>query len=89
MTSPTRRKRGAWMNQASNPVLEFLREYDIGVPIGTLDNNLQSSRPTIAKALEELEDRGFVARDENYSSHYRITDRGRQYLAGDLNADDY
>jgi CTP-dependent riboflavin kinase len=77
------------MNQATDPVLEFLEEYDIGVPIGTIDNNLQSSRPTIAKALEELEDRSFVARDENYSSHYRITDRGRQYLAGDLDADDY
>jgi len=84
-----RRKRGKWMNKASDPVLEFLQEYNIGVPIGTIDNNLQSSRPTIAKALEELEGRGFVARDESYSSHYRITDRGRQYLAGDLDADDY
>jgi Mn-dependent DtxR family transcriptional regulator len=77
------------MNQASDPVLEFLREYDIGVPIGTLDNNLQSSRPTIAKALEDLEDRGFVKRDPNYSSHYRITDRGRKYLKGNIDANNY
>ena len=77
------------MNKASDPVLEFLQEHDIGITIGILDNNLDASKRTIGDALDELEDRGFVARDESYSSHYRITDRGRQYLAGELNANDY
>ena len=84
-----RRKRGPWMNKATDPALELLREHDIGVPIGTIDNNVDAAYQTIKDALDELEDRGFVARDENYSSHYRITDRGRQYLAGDLDADNY
>ena len=74
------------MNKASDPVLEFLNEHDIGVPIGTLDNNINAARQTIDDALSELEDRGFVKRDENYSSHYRITDRGRKYLDGQIDA---
>ncbi|WP_337653184.1 helix-turn-helix domain-containing protein [Halomontanus rarus] len=74
------------MNSAVDDVLEFLAEYDIGLPIGVLDNNLERSHSTIGRALGELEDRGYVARDENYNSHYRITARGREYLRGERDA---
>lgn len=77
------------MNTASDPVLEFLEEHDIGITIGILDNNLESSKRTIGDALDELEEHGFVKRDENYQSHYRITDRGRKYLEGEIDANDY
>ena len=83
-----RRQRGQWMNSATDPVLEFLEDHEIAVPIGVLDNELSPSYQTINDALEELEKRGFVRRDENYSSHFRIADRGRAYLAGELKADD-
>lgn len=82
----TRRKRGSWMNTATDPVLEFLHEHDIAVPIGVLDNELEPGYRTIKRALEELEDHKFVERDKDYTSHFRITNKGRQYLAGDLDA---
>ena len=82
-----RRKRGQWMNSATDPVLEFLDDHEIAVPIGVLDNELSPSYQTINDALEELEKRQFVRRDENYSSHFRIAERGRAYLAGELDAD--
>lgn len=82
-----RRIRGRWMNTASDPVLEFLDEHDIAVPIGVLDNELGPSYRTIKRALEELEDRGYIERDDNYSSHFRITEKGREYLRGERDAD--
>ncbi|WP_135823047.1 helix-turn-helix domain-containing protein [Halostella litorea] len=77
------------MNKASDPVLEFLHEHEIGVPIGVLNNELNEGRGTIADALDEMLDRGFVKKDEDYSSYYRITERGRKYLDGEIDADDY
>jgi DNA-binding PadR family transcriptional regulator len=74
------------MNSATDPVLEFLDEYDIAVPIGVLDNELSPGYRTIKRALEELEDRSYVKRDENYSSHFRITEKGREYLNGERDA---
>ncbi|WP_256394233.1 hypothetical protein [Natronoarchaeum rubrum] len=74
------------MNSATDPVLEFLNEYEIAVPIGVLDNELSPGYRTIKRALEELEDREYVARDENYSSYFEITDRGQAYLQGDRDA---
>lgn len=84
----TRRKRGQWMNTAIDPVLEFLDDHDVAVPIGVLDNELDPGYRTIKRGLEELEAHGFVTRDDDYTSYYRITERGRQYLAGELDASD-
>ena len=83
-----RQKRGPWMNVATDPVLEFLDDHDIAVPIAVLDNELEPGYRTIKRALEDLEDREFVKRDENYTSYFHITDKGRQYLAGDLDANE-
>ncbi|WP_134671703.1 ArsR family transcriptional regulator [Halorussus marinus] len=74
------------MNTATDPVLEFLEDHDIAVPIGVLDNELGPGYRTIKRALEDLENYGLVKRDENYSTHFRITEQGREYLAGDLDA---
>jgi len=81
-----RRKRGPWMNSATDPVLEFLDEYGIAVPIGVLDNELSPGYRTIKRALEELEERKYVIRNDEYSSYFEITDRGRAYLQGDRDA---
>jgi len=81
-----RRKRGPWMNSGTDPVLEFLDEHDIAVPIGVLENELDPSYQTINRALEDLEERDYVKRDESYSSHFRITEKGREYLRGNRDA---
>jgi DNA-binding PadR family transcriptional regulator len=74
------------MNSGTDPVLEFLDEHDIAVPIGVLENELDPSYQTINRALEDLEERDYVKRDESYSSHFRITEKGREYLRGDRDA---
>lgn len=79
------------MNSASDPVLELLREYEDEFPIpkSIMDKVLDQSRRTIVRAVDDLEDRGFIERDEDYKSHYWITDRGRKYLDGEIDANDY
>ena len=81
-----RRLRGRWMNKACDPVLEFLADHDIAVPIGVLDNELEPSYPTIDRATTKLEERGFIEKDDQYESFWRITDRGKGYLDGDVDA---
>ena len=75
-------------SSASTVTTQVLDEHDIAVPIGVLDNELDPGYRTIKRALEDLEDYGFVKRDEDYTSHFRITEKGRKYLAGDLDASD-
>ena len=82
-----RRKRGQWMNKAADPVLEFLDEHNISVPIGVLDNELPPSYMTINRALTDLENHGLIERDPDYESYRRITDLGRAYLDGEVDAD--
>ena len=74
------------MNIAADPILEFLDEHDIAVPKGVLDNELDVSPSSIARGLEDLEKCGLIERDDNYSSYYRITDLGRDYLDGRVDA---
>lgn len=76
------------MNKASDPVLECLEEHDTALPTSVLDIELDVSRSSIARALPELENYGLVESHPNYSTHYRLTDLGREYLDGDLDADD-
>lgn len=76
------------MNVAADPVLEFLDDHNIAVPQGVLDNELDASTSSIARALDDLEARGMIERDDNYSSYYRITDVGREYLEGQVDAND-
>ncbi len=76
------------MNVAADPVLEFLDDHEIAVPKGVFDNELSVSASSIARALDDLEARGLIERDDNFSSYYRITDLGREYLEGNVDADD-
>lgn len=48
--------------------------------------NLDMSRPHVSRRLTEFADRGLVEKIAN--GRYRITDRGRAYLAGELDAGD-
>jgi len=76
------------MNVAADPILEFLDDHEIAVPKGVFDNELSVSAFSIARALDDLEDYGLIERDDNFSSYYRITDLGRDYLSGKIDADD-
>ncbi len=54
----------------------------------TIYLNIGYSRYHIANRLLELADHGLVERLDEDTPAYRITSRGEQYLAGDLEPDD-
>jgi len=76
------------MNTASDPILEFLHEKDIAAPVSVFDIELDVSRSSITRAVPELEAHGLIEANDEYTTHYRITDRGRAYLRGEIDAND-
>jgi DNA-binding PadR family transcriptional regulator len=85
-------ERAEWMNSASIPVLELLDELSAPVPQATIivvfRRRNGPSHSTITRALRPLEAHDLVKQHEEFSSLYEITDRGRAYLAGELDASD-
>jgi len=86
------RDRATWMNKASIPILELLAESDLALPASTITHNLNRaltdapSRATVFRAIEPLEEHGLIRPTGGDSTHYEVTEKGRQYLAGDLDA---
>jgi Fe2+ or Zn2+ uptake regulation protein len=86
------RKRAEWMNTASDPVLELLNESGLALPPGAIYYNLDRqmgsapSQATVTRAIDDLLAHGFIHKPENAKTYYEITDRGRAYLRGELDA---
>lgn len=74
------------MNKASDPVLEFLDEHGIAAPVSVFDIELDPSRSSISRAVDDLEAYGLIERPPDYNTHFQITDLGREYLEGDVDA---
>lgn len=81
------------MNIATDPVLELLDEAPLAVTPGSIVFELQRrggdspSRRTIFRALDELEDRGYITRPQgDDGTLIEITERGREYLRGERDA---
>lgn len=82
-----RRRRGRWMVKGTDPILELLEEMG-PLPIGKLDLEVDAAKSTIARALDELEQRSYIKPNDQYTSFYEITDRGPEYLRGERDARD-
>ena len=79
----------SWMTKSDDAILELLAESGIAIPPRAIAFNIQNvSRPTIDRRLPKLEEAGLVKRYEDPQGYTEITDRGREYLAGELDADD-
>jgi DNA-binding MarR family transcriptional regulator len=79
----------SWMTKSDDAILEFLAHHGIALPPTAIAFNIQNvSRPTIDRRLPKLEEAGLVKRYEDPQGYTEITDRGREYLAGELDADD-
>jgi DNA-binding PadR family transcriptional regulator len=82
------RNREEWMNKASDPLLELLDEDDMALPPKTILINFKRklsdppSRSTLFRAIEDLEENGYIERYPTAETHYVITDKGREYLRG-------
>ena len=79
----------SWMTKSDPAILEFFEEQDISMPPAVVSFNIQGvSHPTVKRRMPVLADHGLLEKVEEKRGYYRITDRGRAYLAGELEADD-
>lgn len=77
-----RRPRVSWMTQGDDRILETLESSDLVLSPAVLAYNTDYTRNYISKRMRKLRENGLVDRvDEGY---YRITDRGRAYLSGEI-----
>ncbi|WP_458190096.1 helix-turn-helix domain-containing protein [Haladaptatus sp. NG-WS-4] len=74
------------MNTATDPVLEALDETNWALPPKVLYYNLGLSRASVNRALQELLKRDFVEKPKDAASYYQITEKGRAYLMGEIDA---
>jgi DNA-binding IclR family transcriptional regulator len=78
------RPRVDWMNQTDDHILEMLAESGLELSPSVLAHNLEYSRSWVSRRLSKLTEVGLT---EAVGSYYGITEKGRQYLTGDLDAD--
>jgi len=74
------------MTQADNQILEFLDEQDIVATPKVIAANIDYTPQYVNERIPLLSENGLV--ENRGKALYRITDRGRQYLAGELDKDD-
>lgn len=78
------------MNKATDPVLELLAESGLALPPGAIHYNLTTvmtiSRATVTRAITDLDDHEFVRKPADTDTYYRITETGRHYLEGEVDA---
>jgi len=74
------------MTQADDRILETLEDSGLRLSPRILAANIDYSRHYIARRLAKLEEEGLVIKIEE--GLYEITEKGRAYLAGDLDAED-
>ncbi len=80
------------MNKASDPVLEVLDEAGVYMTRSAVNHNIQihpgdqPARSTVYDAFEDLVKHDLVEKDDGQATYYRITDKGRDYLEGELDA---
>lgn len=91
------RPRVEGMNEVDDAVLEFFEAQGEGValPPTVVWYNLHEllevvdkSRDTVARRMRQLTDRGLLLKISEERGYYQITPKGRDYLAGKLDADD-
>lgn len=86
------RKRAEWMTIATDPVLELLAETDLALPSGVIHYNLNRktgiapARSTINRTIKILDAYGLIHKPPDSKTYYEITQPGRQYLNGELDA---
>jgi predicted transcriptional regulator len=80
------RPRVDWMTQADERILEFLHEKDIVASPGVIATNLDYNNKYISERCSKLVDAGLIQRVD--ASNYRLTEKGEQFLEGELESED-
>ncbi|QCC48900.1 helix-turn-helix domain-containing protein [Halobellus limi] len=77
------------MTKSDDAILELLAEAGIAIPPTAIAFNIENvSRPTVDRRLPNLEAVGLVKRFDEPQGYTEITEKGKLYLAGDLDEDD-
>lgn len=80
------RPRVDWMTQADNQILEFLDEKSIVATPKVIAANIDYTPQYVNERIPLLAENDLV--ENTGKALYQITNRGRQYLAGELNKND-
>lgn len=91
------RPRVSWMTEIDDVILEYLHGigepygYEIVQPPKTVWHNLVNelevidrSPATVRRRMQTLEDMGLLERPDVGGTYYRLTDKGRRYVEGDI-----
>jgi predicted transcriptional regulator len=81
-----RRARVPWMTQADDRILETLDDSDLVLSPRILAFNNEYTRQHVSRRLSKLVDSGLVEKVDD--GLYQITELGKAYLSGELDADD-
>lgn len=82
------RPRVSWMTRADDAILELLRESGIAANPSTIAFNIDYDNRYVSQRCRKLSDNELVERVHETKAMYRITDLGRRYLDGELEASD-
>ena len=72
------------MNQTDNRILELLEESDLVLSPAVIAVNLDYTRNWVSRRVSKLVQAGLV--EETNRSYYRISEKGRKYLSGEIEA---
>ena len=78
-------ERVEWMSPIHYEILMFFDEHDIWITPVALAHNIDYNRAYVSRECQSLNDADLL---ESRGRSYRLTERGRSFLAGDLDADD-
>ncbi|MDG5778256.1 transcriptional regulator [Haloarculaceae archaeon H-GB1-1] len=85
------------MNEVDDAILEFFAEQggEIVLPptvvwynLTEVEKALDKSTETVARRMRNLPKRGLLEKVDEDRAYYTLTDKGRAYLAGELNPED-
>lgn len=80
-------ERVEWMSPVDYEILLFLDDHDIFVSPKVVAENIGYSRQYVSKRFQVLSEIG-ILRKEKSTGLYQLTEKGRQFLSGEINADD-
>jgi len=85
------------MNEVDDAILEFFADQDDGLVLSpaliwyNLHNQMgviEKSHETVARRMRKLAERGLLEKVDESRGYYSLPQKGRDYLSGDLDADD-
>lgn len=88
------RRRPPWLGKYDEPILEFLADSDVAAPPAVVAFNLDwhniasPAHSTVKRRMRKLAAHGLLTKVDPDTGYYAITDKGRDYLAGNLDPDE-